>query len=64
MFPVRTRNSDLWESNGCEFRKDYTALTPDAAQWLVDQQIGLIGIDYLSIQIFNDPPTTHKILLK
>lgn len=39
-------------------------MTRDAAQWLVDQQIGLIGIDYLSIQIFNNPPTTHEILLK
>lgn len=61
---LRTRNSDLWKSKGSKFREDYTALSPDAAQWLVDQKIGLIGIDYLSIQIFNDPPTAHEILLK
>jgi len=61
---LRTRNSDLWASNVSEFRNDYTALTSDAAQWLVDREIGLIGIDYLSIQTFNDPPTTHEILLK
>jgi arylformamidase len=61
---LRTRNSDLWASNVTEFREDYTALTADAAQWLVDREIGLVGIDYLSIQIFSDPPATHEILLK
>jgi len=61
---LRTRNSDLWASNVTEFRENYTALTADAAQWLVDRGIGLVGIDYLSIQIFSDPPTTHEILLK
>ena len=53
---LRTRNSDLWASNVTEFRENYTALTADAAQWLVDRGIGLVGIDYLSIQIFSDPP--------
>ncbi len=61
---LRTLNSDLWASNVTEFGENYTALTADAAQWLVDRGIGLVGIDYLSIQIFSDPPTTHKILLK
>jgi len=61
---LRTRNSDFWTSNAAEFREDYTALTAGAAQWLVDQKVGLVGIDYLSIQIFSDPPTTHEVLLK
>lgn len=61
---LRTRNSDLWASGITEFRENYTALTADAAKWLVNQGIELVGIDYLSIQIFNDPATTHEILLK
>lgn len=61
---LRTRNSDLWASGVTDFRKDYVALTSDAAQWLVDHHIQLIGIDYLSIQPFHDSPLTHKTLLK
>lgn len=61
---LRTRNSELWASGVTDFRKDYVALTSDAAQWLVDHDIKLIGIDYLSIQPFHDSPLTHKTLLK
>lgn len=61
---LRTRNSKLWASGVCEFTPDYVALTPDAAQWIVDQGIRLIGIDYLSVQRFEDGPLTHQILLK
>ena len=39
-------------------------MTAGAAQWIVDRGLKLIGIDYLSIQGFNDKPLTHKILLK
>jgi len=45
------------------FQQDYVALTPDAAQRLVDEEVGLIGIDYLSIAPFDDPETVHHILL-
>lgn len=61
---LRTRNSDLMLSQYSDFREDYTALTADAAQWVVDKGIQLIGIDYLSIQCFNDSRLTHEILLK
>jgi arylformamidase len=61
---LRTRNSELWATGVIDFRKDYVALTSDAAQWLVDHDIKLVGIDYLSIQAFHDGPLTHKILLK
>lgn len=46
------------------FREDYVALTADAAQWVVDRGFQLVGIDYLSIQRFHDPPDTHQILLE
>lgn len=45
------------------FDEDYAALTADASQWLVDHGVVLVGIDYLSIQRFEDDATTHKILL-
>lgn len=39
------------------------ALTADAAHWLVEQGIRLIGVDYLSVQRFGDPADTHEVLL-
>jgi arylformamidase len=45
------------------FREDFVALTADAAQWVVERGMALVGIDYLSIQRFTDGPETHTILL-
>jgi len=59
----RTRNSELWKENPHKFVETYVGLTPDAAQWLVDNRIRLVGIDYLSIQCYDSDPDTHKILL-
>ena len=61
---LRTRNSELWETGVTEFRKDFVALTSDAAQWLVDRGIRLIGVDYLSVHRYGDSPLTHQILLR
>jgi len=61
---LRTRNSELWETGVTEFRKDFVALTGDAAQWLVDQGIRLIGVDYLSVHRYGDNAPTHQILLR
>lgn len=60
---LRTPNSELWAKGETDFREDYAALTPDAAQWIVDQAIRLIGVDYLSVQRYGDDSTTHQILL-
>ena len=58
----RTRNSDLWDRAG--FQKDFVAVAWDAAQWIVDHGIKLIGIDYLSVEAFGvSEPKTHRILL-
>lgn len=61
---LRTRNSELWAADVKEFKKDFVALTADAAQWIVDYGINLIGVDYLSVQRYGDSPRTHQILLK
>lgn len=60
---LRTRNSELWAAKTTEFRKDFVALTHEAAQWIVDKGIRLIGVDYLSVQRYHDDARTHQILL-
>ncbi len=60
---LKTRNSQFWHNNVKEFQTDFAALTVDAAEWVVQRGIQLIGIDYLSIQRFYDGPETHQILL-
>ena len=58
---LRTRNSLLW---GKAFQTDYAALTPDAAQWVVERGIRLLGVDYLSVQRYDERGfKTHRILL-
>ena len=61
---LKTKNSALWDRPNHEFHKDFAALTADAAGWVVEHGIQLIGIDYLSIQLFADAvSTTHHVLL-
>ena len=59
---LRTDNSDLWAQEA-QFRPDFVALTLDAARWVVERGIRLIGNDYLSVQRFHDGPETHQVLL-
>lgn len=59
---LRTRNSARWSSG--TFEPDYVALEAGAARWIVESQIELIGIDYLSVQKFDDGPEVHEILLR
>lgn len=59
---LRTENSEHWATE-TRFRSDFVALTLDAARWIVDRGIGLIGNDYLSVQRFHDGPETHRLLL-
>jgi arylformamidase len=61
---LKTRNSRLWKEHGNSFQPHYTALTPEAAQWIADRKLKLVGIDYLSIQPYEDTTQeTHRILL-
>ncbi len=61
---LHTRNSRLWQFGVREFQEDFVALTADAASWVVERGIGLIGVDYLSVQRFHDTTLTHEILLE
>ncbi len=60
----RTRNSRYWAQGDLQFHEDYAALTPEAARWLVDRGVRLVGIDYLSIAPFADPVPTHRVLME
>ena len=58
-----TRNSAFLSRR--EFVKDYTYLAPDGAQYLVDEGVELVGIDYLSIEQFHSGHhRTHRTLLE
>jgi arylformamidase len=58
----KTKNSGLIHSKN--FQKDYVYLSAEAADYLVRNNVRLIGIDYLSINKFDSPEQeTHKILL-
>lgn len=59
-----TDNTAIWESHPTEFVPNYVALTADGAQWLVERQIRLVGIDYLSIAPYGEEIRTHEILLQ
>ena len=59
----KTKNSSLWAKMDHPFFEDFTALSPDGAQYLVDLGVKFVGIDYLSIAPFEESRPTHEILL-
>jgi arylformamidase len=60
---LKTRNSSLWKTRK-RFQKNYVYLTLDAAKYLADNDIKLIGFDYLSIEKFGDSEhPVHRYLL-
>jgi arylformamidase len=61
---LKTNNSARWDTWPHSFQTGYTALTPAAARWVVDQGIELIGIDYFSFELYDDAENaTHKTIL-
>ncbi len=57
----QTRNAELIDDPA--FRRDYVYLAPEAAEWLVERGVRLVGIDYLSIEAFGAEPLVHRTLL-
>lgn len=60
---IRTANSETW-ARRTAFDGDYVGLTSDAARWIADRRLRLVGIDSLSIQRWGDDPETHRILMR
>ncbi len=61
---VKTANSRRWKSVPLRFEPDYVGLSPEAAQWVVDHGIDLVGCDSLSIEPYQElGHLTHLTLL-
>ena len=60
----KTRNSQHWLNGDMAFDKDFVALSVDAAQYLIEKGVLLVGIDYLSIASFYEPVPTHVAFLE
>ena len=60
----RTDNSERWAAP--DFQRDFTYLTRDAAELLVERGVRAVGIDYLSIEQFGStdfpgpPPAARR----
>ncbi len=61
---LRTANSELWRRLPVSFPEVYACLTPDAAAWVVDRGIRLVGVDFLSVEQKGAPghPAHHVLL--
>jgi arylformamidase len=61
----KTRNSQFWNEPEKGFREDFTYISPAAARILVEKNIKLVGIDYLSVEQFGVGSfDTHITLLE
>lgn len=61
---LKTRNSSLWAAGENSFQTDFVGLSLDAAEYLVERCVKLVGIDYLSIAPYKQSVPTHTALLK
>jgi arylformamidase len=60
----KTRNSAFWSNPHEGFREDYTYIDSAAARRLVESNIKLVGIDYLSVEQFRSENfETHHAFL-
>lgn len=59
----KTVNSTYWKC--AAFKRDFVYVTKEAAQYLADKNVKLVGIDYLSVEQFdNKYADTHHTLLR
>jgi arylformamidase len=60
----KTRNSDYWARGEKVFQTDFVGISADGAEYLVDRNVKLVGIDYLSVAPYKASAPTHTALLK
>ena len=60
----KTRNSEYWAKGIKEFQPNFVGISADAAQFLVDRNVRLVGVDYLSVAPYKKSVPTHQILLR
>jgi arylformamidase len=59
---IKTCNSRLWGSS--DFHQDYVGVSGEAARYLVDRGVKVLGVDYLSVEEFRKPGApAHRTLL-
>jgi arylformamidase len=65
--PIRRlllRANDTLIPEATEFNKNYFAISRSGAEWIVENKIELVGIDYLSVEAFDNKEfETHRTLL-
>ncbi len=59
---IKTKNSKRLTENS--FNKEFISIGLDAVKYLIEQNVKLIGIDYLSIEAFSSDGVIHKEILK
>jgi len=63
----KTSNSEFYPGEA-QFHRDYVGVTPEGAREIVEQEIPLVGIDYLSVEPFEayaeEDHATHRTLLE
>jgi len=58
----KTRNSSFWKTN--VFQKEFVYVTQEAADYLSDVGVAVVGVDYLSVGGYKkDGAKTHKTIL-
>jgi len=60
---LKTRNTEFWIRDPYGFHADYIGINSDGAEFLVNQGLKLIGIDYFSASPVSDLVSPHEILL-
>jgi arylformamidase len=61
---LKSDNSDIWRRLPAAFPPQYVCLSPEGAAWLVRRGIGLVGVDFLSVEEKGAPGhPTHVELL-
>jgi arylformamidase len=60
----KTHNSSLWQRGEKKFHPGFVSLSVEGADWLVEQGVRLVGIDYLSISPYKNSFPTHQALLR
>jgi arylformamidase len=59
---IKTHNSQLWGSPA--FHADYVGVTESGAKHLVERGVKVVGVDYLTVEVFKNPGApAHHVLL-
>jgi arylformamidase len=61
---IKTHNSTYWANGDTEFHTDFAGVADDAAHWLVEHKVKLVGVDYLSVAPWKQSTPTHRTQLE